>query len=51
LLKGDASAPQKQAKVKSTAVEGKSKGGLNPLAVVAILLAIVAGIYFSMNKK
>lgn len=39
-------------KAKKTAEElSRSKGGLNPLALIVLLIAIVAGIYYSQLKK
>ena len=44
-------AKKAQAAKKSAAKAVESKGGLNPMAVVAILIAIVVGVYFSVLKK
>ncbi len=48
-LKEDPNKAKKEAATKSKALE--SKGGLNPLAVIFLILAIVAGYYFSQMKK
>mmetsp|Transcript_14826 Transcript_14826/g.32352 ORF Transcript_14826/g.32352 Transcript_14826/m.32352 type:complete len:133 (+) Transcript_14826:39-437(+) len=40
--------PKTSAKASSSS---EKQGGLNPLAIVAILVAIVAGIYFSQMKQ
>jgi cytochrome b involved in lipid metabolism len=49
-LKADPNAAKKPAGKKVIA-EHKSKGGLNPLAVVALLVAIAVGYYYSQIKK
>lgn len=49
-LKTDPSSPQKIAQ-KKTISEHKSRGGLNPLAVIALLVAIAAGYYYSRGGK
>lgn len=36
---------------KKTAAELKSNGGLNPLAIFALIVAIAIGIYFSQMKN
>lgn len=45
----DPNAP-KPAKGKKTAAANSSGGGLNPLAIVLLLLAIAAGVYYSQLK-
>mmetsp|Transcript_22930 Transcript_22930/g.38240 ORF Transcript_22930/g.38240 Transcript_22930/m.38240 type:complete len:130 (-) Transcript_22930:344-733(-) len=47
-LKEDPNAP-KASKKKVSATEG-SKGGLNPIAVVLLLVAVAVGVYFSQMK-
>ena len=49
-LKVDPNAPKKSRKV-GNASDIKSKGGLNPVALVILLIAIAAGVYFSQMKK
>ena len=49
-LKSDPSAPQKNAPGRAIS-EHKSRGGLNPLAVVALLVAVAAGYYYSRGGK
>lgn len=49
-LKTDPSAVKKAAPKKAVA-EHKSKGGLNPLAVVALLVAVAIGYYYSRGSK
>lgn len=48
-LQEDPNAP-KPAKGKKTASVSSSGGGLNPLALVLLLLAIAAGVYYSQLK-
>jgi cytochrome b involved in lipid metabolism len=36
---------------KSAATFGNKKGGLNPIAVLVLLIAIAAGIYYSQMQK
>jgi len=45
----DPNAP-KPTKGKKTAAVGNSGGGLNPMAIILLLLAIAAGVYFSQLK-
>lgn len=49
-LKSDPSAPQKTAPKRAIS-EHKSRGGLNPLAVFALLVAVAAGYYYSRGGK
>jgi cytochrome b involved in lipid metabolism len=54
-LKDDGSSAVKATKAPSTGKQQQqsldsNRSGLNPLAVVAVLLAIVAGLYFSSQK-
>lgn len=46
----DPNAPKRSSK-KGNAADIKSKGGLNPIALVVLLIAIAAGVYFSQMKK
>lgn len=48
-LQEDPNAPKAKGK-KVAAVDEKKKGGLNPVAVVMLLLAIAVGVYFSQMK-
>ena len=41
----------KSSNKKKQAIEVKSKGGLNPLAIFALIVAIAVGIYFSQIKN
>jgi len=46
-------APEKVKKVsasKASAADVKSSGGLNPLAVILLLIAIAIGVYFTQSK-
>ncbi len=46
----DPNAPKKASK-RGNAADIKSKGGLNPIALVVLLIAIAAGVYFSQMKR
>ena len=46
----DPNAPKKASK-RGNASDIKSKGGLNPIALVVLLIAIAAGVYFSQMKR
>lgn len=48
-LQEDPNAPKTKGK-KVAAVDEKKKGGLNPFAVIMLLLAIAVGVYFSQMK-
>lgn len=51
-LKADPSAASASKAPKKTSADVKSKqGGLNPLAILLLLVAIAVGIYFSQIKK
>jgi hypothetical protein len=50
-LQVDPNAPKKKTGAKKTAADVKSNGGLNPIAVLILLLAIAAGFYFTQMKK
>lgn len=39
--------PSKPSKAKATKKDDKQRGGLNPLAVLALLVAIAIGVYFA----
>ena len=49
-LKVDPNAEKKSVKKVSAVSETKSKGGLNPFAVILLLIAIAVGVYFSQKK-
>lgn len=42
--------PAAKAAAKKAAAEVKSRGGLNPVAIVLLLVAIAVGVYFSQQK-
>ena len=46
----DPDAPKPAKGKKAATVAGSSSGGLNPMAVILLLLAIAAGVYFSQMK-
>jgi cytochrome b involved in lipid metabolism len=48
-LKYDPAAAEKQKKEKKSN-DAKARGGLNPVAIVLLLIAIAIGIYFSQRK-
>jgi uncharacterized protein HemX len=49
--KVDPNAPKKASTKKGSAADIKSKGGLNPVAIVVLLVAIAAGVYFTQMNK
>lgn len=50
-LKGGVPKPTNNKTEKERIAEIKSKGGLNPFVILVVILAIVAGLYFSQQKK
>ena len=49
-LKVNANSTKKSSASKVSAADVKSSGGLNPLAVVLLLIAIAIGVYFTQAK-
>lgn len=49
-LKVDPEKVKKVSASKASAADVKSSGGLNPLAVILLLIAIAIGVYFTQSK-
>ena len=49
-LEVDPNAPKSTSAKKTVSAVGEKKGGLNPMAVALLLIAIAIGVYFSQMK-